>query len=208
MDESARKTRRLTETAAAAAIAAILVLLKLIMPFLVFITMIAAATPIAVVGYFHGLRWSLGASIAVIILVTIIGGPEIGLTTAVYAGALGTTMGAGFRNDWSDGKKLWTVALAYVVEMSYKIIFSIYVLGIADALSSILDRFVRFIQWIWQPLSHLAGIDPDPGKAVYSAAGASIVGTIFLMNAFAYAYLNTELCREILHRLKGAVRRI
>ena len=39
----------MTEAAAAAAIAAILVLLKLVMPFLVAVTMMASAVPIAVI---------------------------------------------------------------------------------------------------------------------------------------------------------------
>ena len=90
---------------------------------LVFITMIAAASPIAVIGCFHGLRWSLAASAATMLVVTMTGGPEIGLTTAVYAAALGTTLGEGYRRKWTYSKKIWTTALAYVAEMSYKIIF-------------------------------------------------------------------------------------
>lgn len=48
----------MTEAAAAAAIAAILVLLKLIMPFLVAVTMMASAVPIAVIAGLHGMRWA------------------------------------------------------------------------------------------------------------------------------------------------------
>lgn len=206
MNRSAEKTRILTETAAAVALASVLVMLKLIFPFLVFVTMIAAASPIAVIGYFHGLRWSLAASAAAILVVTVIGGPEIGLTTAVYAAALGTTLGEGYRRQWSYSKKIWTVTLAYVVEMSYKIIFSIYILGIADALSAGMDRMIRLAEWIWQPLANAAGVDPDPGKAVFSWVGAVLVGILFLMNAAAYAYLNTELCGALLQRLKGVRR--
>lgn len=207
MTESIRKTKRLTEAAAAAAIAAMFVLLKLLAPFLVFITMIVAAAPIAVIGYFHGMRWGLGTSMAVIMLVTMIGGPEIGLTTAVYAGALGMAMGYSFRRGLSYRKTIGLTALAYVVEMSYKIAFSIYVLGIADALSSILARLVSLIQWVWQPLSSWLAFDPDPGKAVFSLSGAVMVGLLFCFNGWCYAYLNVELTSELLKRLKMGLRR-
>ena len=56
MNDSVRRTKYLTEAAAAAAIASILVLLKLLAPFLVFVTMIAAAIPIAVICDFHGMK--------------------------------------------------------------------------------------------------------------------------------------------------------
>lgn len=42
--------------------------------------------PIAVICDFHGMKWGFGTSAGVVILVTMIGGPEIGLTTAFYAG--------------------------------------------------------------------------------------------------------------------------
>ena len=135
MNESVRKTKYLTEAAAATAIASILVLLKLLAPFLVFVTMIAAAIPIAVICDFHGMKWGAGTSAAVVAVVTMTGGPEIGLTTAFYAGALGMAMGYGFRHKLSYKKTICLTALAYIVEMTYKIIFSIYILGIADALS-------------------------------------------------------------------------
>ncbi len=202
MNRSEQKTRMLTETAAAAAIASILVLLKLLLPVLVFITMITAAAPIAVIGYFHGIRWSLGASLSVILLVTIIGGPEIGLTTAVYAGALGVTLGVGYRQRWSSGKILCLTALAYIVEMSYKIIFSIYILGLTDVLSSVLSRFIQLIRWIWVPAATWAGVNPDPGQAMYSGIGAAMVAVVFAANAFAYAYLNMGVCDELIKRLR------
>lgn len=202
MTDSVQKTKRLTEAAAAAAIAAMFVLLKLLAPFLVFITMIVAAAPIAVISTFHGVKWGVGTSIAVIALVTMIGGPEIGLTTAVYAGALGLAMGYSFLHKLSYKKTIALTALAYVVEMSYKIAFSIYVLGIADALSSILERFITFISWIWHPLASLLSFDPDPGRAVFSTSGAVIVGLLFLFNGWCYAYLNVELTTELLKRLK------
>lgn len=202
MTDSVKKTKMLTEAAAAAAIAAMLVLLKLIAPFLVFITMLTAASPIAIIGYFHGMKWGLGTSAAVIAIVTMIGGPEIGLTTAVYAGALGMAMAYGFSRKLSYGKTVALTALAYVVEMSYKIIFSIYVLGIADALSSVLERFITLISWVWHPLAGLMGFDPDPGRAVFSATGAAMVGLVFLFNGWCYGYLNVELCTELIKRLK------
>ena len=165
MNESVRKTKYLTEAAAATAIASILVLLKLLAPFLVFVTMIAAAIPIAVICDFHGMKWGAGTSAAVVAVVTMTGGPEIGLTTAFYAGALGMAMGYGFRHKLSYKKTIGLTALAYIVEMTYKIIFSIYVLGIADALSGAIERFTTFIGWIWKPLATVLGYDPDPGKA-------------------------------------------
>lgn len=203
---SVRKTKYLTEAAAAAAIAAMLVLLKLLAPFLVFITMLTSAIPIAVICDFHGMKWGFGTCIAEILLVNMIGGPEIGMTTAFYAAALGMAMGYGFRHNWSYQKTMHLTALAYVVEMSYKIIFSIYILGIADALSSAIDRLTAFIQWIWQPLSHVLGYDPDPGKAIFSTSGMVMMGLIFIMNAYCYAYLNQELGRDVLKRLKAGRR--
>lgn len=202
MNRTVERTRRLTEAAAAAAIAAMFVLLKLIAPFLVFITMIVSASPIGAVAYFHGMKWGLGTSAAVILLVTMIGGPEIGLTTAVYAGALGLALGYSFSHKLAYGRTIFLTAIAYLVEMSYKVIFSIYVLGIADALSSMLERFVTFLHWLWQPLSSLLGFDPDPGKAVFSLSGAVMVALVFLLNGWCYAYLNVELFSELLKRLR------
>ncbi len=202
MNRTVERTRRLTEAAAAAAIAAMFVLLKLIAPFLVFITMIVSASPIGAVTYFHGMKWGLGTSIAVILLVTMIGGPEIGLTTAVYAGALGLALGYSFSHKLSHGRAIFLTTIAYLVEMSYKVVFSIYVLGIADALSSMLERFVTFLHWLWQPLSSLLGFDPDPGKAVFSVSGAVMVALVFLLNGWCYAYLNVELFGELLKRLR------
>lgn len=48
----------MTEAVAAAAIAALLVLLKLLAPFLVFVTMIAAAVPIAIIC--DSMAWKMG----------------------------------------------------------------------------------------------------------------------------------------------------
>ena len=107
-----RKTKYLTEAAAAAAIASLLVLLKLLAPFFVFVTMTASPIPIAVICDFHGMKWGFGTSAGVVILVTMIGGPEIGLTTAFYAGALGMAMGYGFLHKLSYGKTLCLTILA------------------------------------------------------------------------------------------------
>ena len=90
--------------------------------------------------------------------------------------------------------------------MSYKIAVSIYILGIADALSSAIDRFTTFIQWLWKPLSAIAGFDPDPGKAAFTTSGMVMVGLIFILNAYCYAYLNNELGREVLKRVKAGRR--
>lgn len=206
MNESVRKTKYLTEAAAAAAIASLLVLLKLLAPFLVFVTMIASPIPIAVVCDFHGMKWGFGASVAVVILVTMIGGPEIGLTTAFYAGALGMAMGYGFRHKLSHRKTMFLTALAYIIEMSYKIIFSIYILGIADALTASIERLTAFLRWIWTPLSFVFGFDPDPGKAMFTTSGMVMLGLVFILNAFCYAYLNMEIGKDVLKRLKGGMR--
>ena len=115
----------MTEAAAAAAIAAILVLLKLVMPFLVAVTMMASAVPIAVIAGLHGMRWGIGTAVAEILLVNMIGGPEIGLTTAFYAAALGLALGYSFIHGLSFVKSVHVVALAFLVEMTYKVTFSI-----------------------------------------------------------------------------------
>jgi hypothetical protein len=83
---------------------------------------------------------------------------------------------------------------------------SIYILGIADALTSAIDRFVSMIQWIWKPLSTVFGFDPDPGKAVFTTSGMVMLGLVFILNAYCYAYLNQEIGREILKRLKAGRR--
>ena len=202
MNETVRRTKYMTQAAVATAITAILVLLKLLIPFLVFVTMIAGPAPIALITSRQGIRWGIGTSIASIILVTMLGGPEIGITTAVYAGVLGMALGYGVRKKWSRGQILCITALAYIVEMTYKIVVSIYVLGIADALSSIIERLVVFLQWIWKPMSFLLGYDPDPNQAVFSIAGICMLGVVFIINAFSYSYLAQELFMEIYKRFK------
>lgn len=206
MNSSVKKTKYLTEAAAAASITAILVLLKLLAPFLVFITMIASAVPVAVICKFHGMKWGLGTCAAEIFLVNILGGPEIGLTTAFYAAALGLAMGYGFRHDWSYRNTLHLTALAYVVEMSYKIAFSIYILGLTDALSSVIDRLITFVRWIWPFLSQVFGFDPDPEKVTLTAGGMVMVALLFILNGYCYAYLNQEIGRDIVKRLRAAGR--
>lgn len=206
MNETVRRTRNLTEAAAAVAIASLFVMLKLIAPFLVFVTMIASPVPIALITVFHGMKWGIGSSIAVILLVTIMGGPAIGLTTAIYAAALGLALGYGTRKKWTYGKILGLTAAAYLVEMTYKIIFSIYVLGLTDTLSSVVEKFITFIRWIWVPLAGVLHFDPDPGKAMLSTTGMIMVGIVFIINAFCYAYLSEELFMEMYRRIKGAFR--
>ena len=112
MNETVRRTKYMTQAAVATAITAILVLLKLLIPFLVFVTMIAGPAPIALITSRQGIRWGIGTSIASIILVTMLGGPEIGITTAVYAGVLGMALGYGVRKKWSRGQILCITALA------------------------------------------------------------------------------------------------
>ena len=173
---------------------------------MVFVTMIAAAVPIAIICDFHGMKWGLGTCVAEVLIVNMFGGPEIGLTTAFYAAALGLAMGYGFRHKLSYAKTLNLTALAYIVEMSYKIVFSIYILGIADALSSMIDRLVTFVRWAWQPLSQIFGFDPDPGKTVFTTSGIIMVALIFVLNAYCYAYLNLEIGSDILKRIKAGRR--
>lgn len=201
MNSSLRKTKNLTEAAAAAAISALLVLLKLLAPFLVFITMLTSAIPIAIICRLHGMKWGIGASVAEIFLVTVIGGIELGITTAFYAAALGLAMGYGFYHNLSFNKTMHLTALAYIVEMSYKIAVSIYLLGISDALSAGLDRLIAVIRWIWKPLASLFSFDPDPGKAMFTTSGMIMLAIIFILNAYSYAYLNQEIGRDILKRL-------
>lgn len=207
MNETVRKTKYLTEAAAATAIATMLVLLKLLAPFLVFVTMIAGPLPIIVITAWHGMRWGMGTALAVILLVSMIGGVPLGITTAVYAGALGLSIGYGYLHGWAYGKTWFLATVAYLLEMSYKITVSIYVLGIADALTATIERFTSFIQWIWQPLSRLFAFDPDPGRATFTLSGMVMVGILFVVNGICYAYLNMELSQDILKRLSRGLRR-
>lgn len=207
MNETVRKTKYLTEAAAATAIATMLVLLKLLAPFLVFVTMIAGPLPIIVITAWHGMRWGMGTALAVILLVSMIGGVPLGITTAVYAGALGLSIGYGYLHGWPYGKTWFLATVAYLVEMSYKITVSIYVLGIADALTATIERFTSFIQWIWQPLARLFAFDPDPGRATFTLSGMVMVCLLFVVNGICYAYLNMELSQDILKRLNRGLRR-
>ena len=169
MHESVVKTKRLTEAAAAAAIAAMFVLLKLAAPFLVVVTMIVSPAPIAAVACFSGMRWALGMT----------GGPEIGLTTAVYAGALGLAMGYGFRRGFSYRKTMGLTLAAYLVEMTYKIIFSVQVLGLPVLTGGAQERYTEFLHWVTEAIHHggrrahlyglrgaVAGAAPPPGRRV------------------------------------------
>ncbi len=203
---SVRKTKYLTEAAAAAAIAAILVLLKLFMPFLVVLTMMASAVPIAVICDFHGMRWGVGTAVAEILLVNMFGGPEIGLTTAFYAAALGLAMGYGFSHHLSRKITWHLTSLAFLVEMTYKVVFSIYILGIADALSAAVERLATMVRWIWGPISTILSLDPNPEKAAFSAVGMGFFVLIFIMEAYLYAYWNIEIGSHVLKRLRAGMR--
>ncbi len=203
---SVRKTKYLTEAAAAAAITAILVLLKLFMPFLVAFTMMASAVPIAVICALHGMRWGVGTAVAEILLVNIFGGPEIGLTTAFYAAALGLALGYGFVHQLSSRLTWHLTSLAFLVEMTYKVVFSIYILGIADALSAAIERLASLVRWIWGPISSLFSLDPNPEKAAFTTVGMGIFALIFILEAYVYAYWNMEIGRNVLKRLRAGMR--
>ena len=205
-NSSVRKTKYLTEAAAAAAIAAILVLLKLFMPFLVVLTMMASAVPIAIICDFHGMKWGLGTATAEILLVNMFGGPEIGLTTAFYAAALGLALGYSFRHSLSYQKTLHLTSLAFLVEMTYKVVFSIYILGIADALSAAIERLASLIRWIWGPIASVFSLDPNPEKAAFTTGGMIFFLLIFILEAYVYAYWNIEIGRNVLKRLKAGMR--
>lgn len=202
MNSTVRRSKLMTETAVAAALSAMLVLLKLIFPLLVVVTMWCSAVPIAIITSFHGMRWGLFCCAVEIGLVNMLGGPQIGLTTAFYAAALGLAMGYGFLKNLSYRKTFALVFAAYVTEMSYKIIFSIYVLGIADALSASVDRLAKILTWLWTPLAHLFHTDPN----ALSSSGLAVTVIIFLLDACVYAYLNLEIGIHVRKRLKDASR--
>ncbi len=203
---SVRKTKYLTEAAAAAAITAILVLLKLFMPFLVVLTMMASAVPIAIICDFHGMKWGVGTAVAEILLVNMFGGPEIGFTTAFYAAALGLALGYSFVHQLSYKMTWHLTSLAFLVEMSYKVAFSIYILGIADALSAAIERLASLIRWIWSPIASLLSLDADPEKAAYTTVGMAIFAGIFIMEAYLYSYWNIEIGTHVLKRLRAGMR--
>ena len=68
------------------------------------------------------------------------------------------------------------------------------------------DRFTTFLRWIWTPLSSVFGFDPDPGKAMLTTSGMVMLGIVFILNAYCYAYLNMEIGGNVLKRLKGGIR--
>lgn len=206
LDPSYKKTKQLTESAVAATITAILVLLKLTMPFLVVLTMMTSGIPIALICKYHGMRWGLYTVFAEVALVNMIGGPEIGLTTAFYAAALGLAVGYGMVHEWSYKNTLHLTALAFVVEMTYKIVFSIYVLGIKDALTTSIDRIISFMSWIWEFLAKVLGFNPAPDQVIFSNTGMAVLAVIFIADAYLYAYWHLELTEMIGKRL-GAVKR-
>ncbi|MDY6084449.1 MAG: DUF2232 domain-containing protein [Dialister sp.] len=202
MNNTVRRAKLMTETAVAAALSAMLVLLKLVFPLLVVVTMWCSAVPIAIISSFYGMRWGLFCCAAEIALVNMLGGPQIGLTTAFYAAALGLAMGYGFLKNLSYWKTFALVFIAYVTEMSYKIIFSIYVLGIADALSASVERLEKILTWIWTPFANFFHADPN----ALSKSGLMVTILIFLLDACVYAYLNLEIGITVRKRLKDAAR--
>ena len=96
----------------------------------------------------------------------------------------GWPLAMAMRKQWASHKVIALTALAYVVEMTYKIVFSIYVLGISDALSSVLTRLITFMQWIWRPLSSVLGYDPNPERAMFSTAGAAMLAVMIYYRCF------------------------
>mgnify|MGYP000591597434 FL=1 len=103
-------------------------------------------------------------------------------------------------------KSVHVVALAFLVEMTYKVTFSIYILGIADALAASIERLASVIRWIWQPLARLFSMDPSPEKAAYTTGGMIFFAILFIIEAYIYAYWNVEIGRNILKRLKAGMR--
>jgi uncharacterized protein YybS (DUF2232 family) len=202
MSESMNQTRNLTAAAAAAAISVLFVLLKLIAPFLVFFTMLAGAVPIALLCRFHGMKWGVLASVAEIFLVTIIGGAELGITTAFYPPALGLAIGWGRRHQWSQMKTMTLTVIAYLVEMSYKVAVSYYVLDLANAFEESMEQFIKMAHYVWKPVAYVFGYSMDPDQAVYTTAGLILVALVFILNAWCYAYLNTDLEAEMAKRLE------
>lgn len=168
--------------------------------------MLAGSVPIALVCRFHGMKWGVITSAAEILIVTMIGGPALGLTTAFYTMALGLAMGYGFSHNLAYWKTLHLTVLAYLVEMTYKIVVSIYLMGLSNALEESVEEFVKFIQWIWVPLANVMGFNPDPGQAAYTTAGAVMVLLVFVLNAYCYAYLNVEITSYMIRRLKQSGR--
>ena len=199
MHESVVKTKRLTEAAAAAAIAAMFVLLKAA-PFLVVVTMIVSPAPIAAVACFSGMRWALGTSAAVILLVMMTGGPEIGLTTAVYAGALGLAMGYGFRRGFSYRKTMGLTLAAY------KIIFSVQVLGLPVLTGGAQERYTEFLHWVTEAIVAHFGVTMAEGELIFTACAGLSLALLLLLDGVCYTYLSMELFSVLLKRLRAARR--
>ena len=202
MNDSVRKTKMLTEAAAACGIASILVLLKLLAPVLVSVTMMTSAVPVAIICRYHGLSWGLGTSFGVVCLVAMIGGPEIGLTTALYAGSLGCVMGSSMaRGDAKARTILWT-AITFLIYMAYKITFSIYVMGVADILTEVLDRFVRFLSFLWLSVAGLFTETPTANDTAVQIGAALLVLLLYIFEAWGNAFISLDLTNRLLDRLK------
>lgn len=206
MIDTVKRTRFLTEAAAAAAISTMLVLLKLVAPFLVIITMLAAPIPIIIITKEQGFKYGFVTAVVVVLLTTLTGGAPTGLTTSVYAGVLGTIIGYGFRVKWSY-KKIWAIAtMGYLVEMAYKFVIFIYVLGIADAFSVILDRFIHGAQWIGNAVVHWLSIPVELTPESMLPFALFGVLMMFIVNGACYVYLNMELSQELMKRMRGGLR--
>ena len=180
MHESVVKTKRLTEAAAAAAIAAMFVLLKLAAPFLVVVTMIVSPAPIAAVACFSGMR--------------------------VYAGALGLAMGYGFRRGFSYRKTMGLTLAAYLVEMTYKIIFSVQVLGLPVLTGGAQERYTEFLHWVTEAIVAHFGVTMAEGELIFTACAGLSLALLLLLDGVCYTYLSMELFSVLLKRLRAARR--
>ena len=202
MNQSVRQTKMLTEAAAAAGIAAILVLLKLLAPVLVSVTMMTAAVPVAIICRYHGLRWALGTSFAVVCLVAMIGGPEIGLTTALYAGSLGCVMGNAMNRGCGKARIITETSVMFLIYMTYKISFSIYIMGADQILNEVIERFTHFVSFLWTSIAGLFVENPAPDAGLVTAAALALVALLYLFEAWGNSYISLDLATRLLARLK------
>ncbi len=202
MNQSVQKTKMLTEAAAAAGIAAILVLLKLLAPVLVSVTMMVSPVPIAIICRYHGLRWALGTSFATACLVAMIGGPEIGLTTALYAGALGCVMGSAMNRGASKARTIFETSVMFLIYMTYKITFSIYIMGADQILNEVIERFTHFISFLWRTIAGLFVENPVPNENAVAIGALTLVVLLYLFEAWGNSFIAQDLTTRLLARLK------
>ena len=202
MNDSVRKTKMLTEAAAACGITSILVLLKLLAPVLVSVTMMTSAVPVAIICRYHGLRWALGTSFAIVCLVAMIGGPEIGLTTALYAGSLGCVMGSAMNRGAGKARIILETSVMFLIYMTYKITFSIYVMGADQILNEVIDRFTHFISFLWTSIAGLFVENPVPNENAVTAGALLLVLLLYLFEAWGNSFISLDLTNRLLDRLK------